>query len=455
MKLPEVDAVVIGSGAGGGPAAWELARGGIRVALLERGPRIDHDQTGHDELRSQRTTVLGNAFGPGDDQYTRLVKLGDDTEFRRVVASDGGYGNIAACVGGGTHSYGCMAWRFMEKDFRMRSTYGAPEGSSLEDWPISYHDLEPFYERAEYEIGVSGKAGENPFEAPRAKPYPMPPLPYNQEATRLHAAAKRLGWHPFPIPMAINSEPYMDRAACIFCPHCVGFACEVHAKGSTAETVIPRAIKTGNCDLRTGCVASEILTDSRGRARAVAYFRGRQYLEQPCKLVVVSCSATESARLLLNSKSKLFPQGLGNNNDWVGRNLQGHAYSGAYGLFDEEIFDGLGPAASLALCDFNHGNPGLRGGSMIANEFIRLPYLFAPLEPRAGGEPTRTSSASITSAPPVSKAPSRRCPSSTPASKSTPASRTPGASPWSALPAAATPTTSKSAASSPSAPPNF
>lgn len=377
MKLPEVDAVVIGAGAGGGIAAHELSKAGLRVVLLERGNLPAFHETGHDELRSQRTTVLGNAFGPDDERYSRLVKLGDDQEFRRVLPSQGEYGNVAAVVGGGTLSYGAMAWRFMPQDFRMRSTYGVPAGSSLEDWPITYEDLAPFYEKAEWEIGVSGKAGINKFEAPRKKGYPMPPLPYNLEAQLLLPAARQLGWSPFPIPMAINSKPYNGRPGCIACPHCVGFRCEVEAKNSTAVTVIPRAISTGNCELRTECVAKEILADAKGRASAVAYFRNDKLQEQPAKLIVVACSATESARLLLNSKSKLFPKGLANQNDWVGRNLQGHAYTGAVGLYERDTFDGLGPAARIATCKFNHGNPGIRGGAMLANEFIRMPYLFA------------------------------------------------------------------------------
>jgi choline dehydrogenase-like flavoprotein len=372
-----VDAVIVGAGAGGGVVAQELSRAGFRVALLERGKRYRFAETDHDELRSQRTTVLGNAFGPDDERYKRLVKIGDDPQFRIVPASDGNYGNVAACVGGGTLSYGAMAWRFLEKDFRMRSTYGATEGSTLEDWPISYADLEPYYTRAEWEIGVSGKAGANPFEPPRSKPYPMPPLPFNREASLLAPAARKLGWHPFPIPMAINSKPYDGRPACIACPHCVGFSCEVNAKGSTAVNVIPRAIKTGNCDLRTECVAKEILLDATGDATGVAYFNGNQLYEQPARIVIVACSATESARLLLNSRNKLHPTGLGNQTDWVGRNLQGHAYAGAVGLFEQETYDGVGPGARIALCDFNHGNPGIKGGSMIANEFIRLPYLFS------------------------------------------------------------------------------
>ena len=388
MKLPSVDIVVVGAGAAGGIVAEQLALGGLRVVLLERGRWQKFSETRHDELRSQRTTVLGNAFGPDDEHYVRLAQMPDGS-FQKVLPSEGSYNNIAACVGGGTFSYGAMAWRYMERDFRMRSVYGAPEGSSLEDWPLTYQDLEPFYTKAEWEIGVSGKAGANPFESPRQKPYPMPPLPFNREAGVLAAAAKRLGWHSFPIPMAINSVPYQGRPACIACPHCVGFACEVNAKNSTAVTTIPRAIATKQCELRTGCVASRIVMDAGSKASGIEYFQDDKLYEQPCRAVVVSCSATESPRLLFNSATKLFPRGLGNNNDWVGRNLQGHAYSGASGLFEKDLFDGLGPAARVACCDFNHGLPnGLKGGAMIANEFICLPYLYSrtvpPQVPRWG-----------------------------------------------------------------------
>src|SRR6516225_4906606 len=104
-----------------------------------------------------------------------------------------------------------MAWRFHEKDFRMRSTYGAVEGSTLEDWPITYQDLEPYYEKAEWEIGVSGDDSNNPFKAPRRKPLPMPPLPPSTEHQLLQAAANRLGLHPFSIPMLRNTVPFNGR----------------------------------------------------------------------------------------------------------------------------------------------------------------------------------------------------------------------------------------------------
>ena len=381
MALPHVNAVVIGAGAGGGIAAKELAEAGLRVVLLERGRFNTAYDCLKDDLRNQRVSALGNPFGPDDARNPRVLVDAQGKE-RIGLPSRGGYQNNAACVGGGTLSYGAMAWRYMEKDFRMRSTYGAPEGSTLEDWPISYDDLEPFYEKAEWEIGVSGDDGPNIFKAPRKKPLPMPPLPPGREHGILKEAALGLGLHPFDIPMLRNSVPFNGRPACMRCRWCCGFACEVNAKGGTQNTVIPAALASGNCVLKTECMAQSILLDGKGRARAVAYFDPRDGLqEQTADIIIVSGSAIESARLLLNSRSPLFPTGIGNRFDWVGRNLQGHSYPRALGLFDQDTFDDLGPGASIAICDFNHGNPGLKGGAMLANEFIRLPYLSCGILP--------------------------------------------------------------------------
>ena len=371
--MKRVNAVVIGAGAAGGVVAKELAVAGLSVVLLERGKWYTANDCRKDDLRNQRTTLLGNAFGPEDEGNPRVWVDAKGVP-HTALASEGGYQNNAACVGGGTLSYGAQAWRYMPQDFRMKSTYGAPVGSSLEDWPISYDDLEPFYEKAEYEIGISGDYSATPFHGPRRRALPMPPVPPGDEFGILEPAAKRLGLHPFHIPMARNSVPYNGRGPCMRCRWCCGFACEVDAKNGSQNTVIPVALGTGNCELRTESMVKEILTDDRGRARGVAYFDSNGHLqEQLSDLVVVSGCAAESARLLLNSKSRLFPDGLGNRHDQVGRNLQGHHYTGAIGYFDFETYDDVGPGASIAISDYNHGTPGLVGGGMQANEFIRLP----------------------------------------------------------------------------------
>ena len=381
MANRHVDAVIVGAGAGGGVVAKELSEGGLRVVLLERGGWPQFEELDHDELSCQFYGVLRHAFGPDDDRHRRVLKAPDGS-WRVIRPTDGGYGVVAACVGSGTATYGALAWRFLPKDFRMRSTYGAPEGSSLEDWPISYEDLEPCYEKAEWEIGVSGDETQNPFASPRRRPHPMPPLPYSKAARLLDGAARRLGFHPFPIPMLRNSVPYNGRPACIRCRYCSGYVCEVEAKAGTHNTVIPTALATGNCELRTGCVAGGIDVDDRGRALGVRYFDAEDRAQyQSADVVIVSCSAIESARLLLNSRSKLFPGGAGNRYDWVGRNIQDHAYTGAYGLFADEIYDDLGPGPHVAICDFNHGNPGLRGGGTLANQFLTHPYSFSRKRP--------------------------------------------------------------------------
>jgi len=381
MALAHVNAVIVGAGAGGGVVAKELAEAGLSVVLLERGRWYTAADCRKDDLRNQRTSVLGNNSGPDDERNPRVAVDAKGNE-RIVLPSEGAYSNNAACVGGGTFTYGAQAWRYHAKDFRMASTYGVPAGSTLADWPIDYDTLEPYYEKAEYEVGVSGDVSADPFHAPRRRPLPMPPLSPNREYEILKPAAQRLGLHPFDLPMLRNSVPYGGRAACMRCRWCVGFACEVNAKCGTQNTVIPRALATRNCVLRTGSMAKEILTDPRGRVTGVAYFDANdRWQRQTADIVIVSSAAVESARLLLNSKSQAHPAGLGNRYGWVGRNLQGHTYSGAWGLFDYDVYDDIGPGASIALCDYNHGNAGLVGGAMLANEFIRLPYQFVAATP--------------------------------------------------------------------------
>ncbi len=381
MANKHVNAIVVGAGAGGGVVAKELTEQGLSVVLFERGDWPVYDKHINDELISQRTQILGSAFGP-DHLKNPRVWVNPDGSRQVITPISGDYGHNAACVGSGTVSYGAMAWRFMPEDFKMKTTYGHVEGSTLDDWPISYEDLEPFYEKAEWEIGVSGDDSQNPFAPHRRKPQPMPPFENNKEGKVLASAMKRLGLHPFPIPMLRNSVPYNGRPACIRNRTCVGFACPVDGKNGTHNTVIPKAIATGNCEIRVNCQVAEIVSDASGKITGVRYFNEQgKGQEQTADLVVVSASATETARLLLNSPSKRFPNGLGNNNDWVGRNLQGHAYTGALGIFDHEITDFAGPGATIGFCDYNHHNEGIVGGGLLCNEFNAMPYLFTGLRP--------------------------------------------------------------------------
>jgi choline dehydrogenase-like flavoprotein len=382
MPNQKVDAIVIGSGAGGGIVAAELAEAGLAVALFERGKLYSTADSDHSELNSQYS--VPPAYGPSVYANPRTFRYSDRETARLVYPGiDYNYGKTAAAVGGGTLAYGGAAWRFKREDFRMKSTYGSIPGTAVEDWPITYDDLEPYYERAEYELGVSGLAAADPFAEPRKKPYPVGPLPINPQGEIIRKAGLRLGWHPFPPPFAILTAPYHKRAACVQCRWCLAHACEVGAKSGTQIAMLPRAIKTGKCVLYTNCFVVRILTDVKGRAAGIQYFdnqkRGHELYGD---LMVVACSATESARLLLNSSSKLHPHGLGNSSGQVGRNLNDHTGADAFGVFDFEIPHDKGPGPSIAFNDWNHPRTGeIPGGGYIYNYYCTLPIEFASMRP--------------------------------------------------------------------------
>jgi choline dehydrogenase-like flavoprotein len=375
------DAIVIGSGAGGGVAAGLLAEAGKRVLLLERGRALTFQDVGRDHLRNQRLSQYGVNAGPNLDGAPRVAV---DAAGRAVTVGplDGRYQNNAACVGSGTRVYGAQAWRFLPDDFRMASKYGIPEGSSLADWPITYEDLAPSYERAEWEMGVAGDEETAGINRPRHKAYPMPPMPMNAQGKALRAGAKALGWDTQYVPLLINSVPYNNRGVCVHCQHCVGFACPTDAKTGTQNTLVPRALATGNCTLETESMAECIDTDSAGHVVGVTYWNSAgERVTAQSEVVVASGGAVETARLLLNSKSFAHPNGLGNAHDQVGRNLQGHYYAGAVGWMPEPIWDGIGPGPTTATINFNHDNvdekgAGVIGGGMLCDDFITLPLSF-------------------------------------------------------------------------------
>lgn len=228
MPNKKVDVVVVGSGAGGGVVAKELAEAGLSVVVFERGKVYTTADFNHDELNSQYS--VPPAYGPSVYDNPRTFRYTDREEAKLVYPGvDGEYGKTAAAVGGATLAYGAAAWRFKREDFRMKSTYGSLPGTSVEDWPLSYDNLEPYYEKAEYELGVSGLAEADPFAEPRRKPYPVPPLPINPQGEIIRDAGRRLGWHPFPPPFAILTQPYQGRSACVQCSWCLSYACEVGA----------------------------------------------------------------------------------------------------------------------------------------------------------------------------------------------------------------------------------
>ncbi|MFM1966016.1 MAG: hypothetical protein RL134_1741, partial [Actinomycetota bacterium] len=387
------DVMVVGAGAGGGVAAGVLAEAGKSVLLIERGRELAFDDVPRDHLRNHRYSRYGHNTGPSLDGNPRVV-VDQDGHEHTLLPHEDAYQSNAAVVGGGARVYGAQAWRYLPPDFEMASTYGVPAGSSLADWPIGYADVAPYYERAEWEIGVSGDSTGSAECWPRDKGYPMPPVQLNRQGTVMRRGAEALGWPALAVPLLINSTPYGGRPACIHCQHCIGFACPVDAKNDSANTLLARARATGRIELVTEAMVERVDTVG-GRVVGVTYVdRDEQRHSVRAEVVVLAAGAIETARLMLNSRSPEDPQGLGNAHDQVGRNLQGHYYPGAVGLMSETVHDGIGPGVTTAITQFNHGNADLIGGGMIADEFVVLPIIFwarnlPPDLPRWGAEAKR------------------------------------------------------------------
>ena len=379
---PSPDVIIAGAGLAGGILAGLLAEGGRRVLLLERGEYLTHDAIEGDHLSNHRLSLYGDNTTPNPAGHPRVFVDPAGHE-HTVPPHDARYSLNAYTVGGGARVWGMQAWRFHPDDFRMASRYGIPAGSSLADWPITYDDLAPFYEQAEHAIGVAGDhSGDT--HAPRARDFPLPSVPRSPSAHWLARGAASLGWSTFTPPLAVNTVPYQGRGACIQCAQCIGFSCPTDAKNGSHNTLLPRALATGRCTLVTRAQANRLLTDARGRVVGVAYVApvspgsptfATHTVHAP--LVIVSSGAIESARLLLLSSSPAHPQGVGNHSDHLGRHAQGHYYPIAYGLLPPGVEQTLtGPGVSVATTRFNHGNPGVIGGAMLANDFVKLPLIF-------------------------------------------------------------------------------
>jgi choline dehydrogenase-like flavoprotein len=234
--------------------------------------------------------------------------------------------------------YTANFWRFREIDFEERSKHGPISGTNFADWPISYAELEPYYTKVDWEIGVSGAPG--PHDSFRSKPFPLPPIPMKSSGVLFERGAKELGITTQAEPHAILSQPFNGRPGCMHCGYCMWFGCEMNAKSSTLATMIPLAEASGHCEIRPNSAVFRIETDERGRASEVLYYdadgneRG-----QRAKAVIVSANGAETARLLLLSESSRHPDGLANSSGFVGRNLMYNIHSGALAVFPEQLND--------------------------------------------------------------------------------------------------------------------
>ena len=369
-----VDFVVVGSGAAGGVIARELALAGHSVVVMEQGPRFGPADFEHDEFKYWMRNGILNDPVQSPQSYRRTPA---DTAQRRTDMPSLWY---ARMVGGSSNHFTANYWRFHASDFHERSLLGPIAGTGFDDWPISYAELEPYYTKVEWEVGVSGLAGASPFDPPRTRGYPMPPLAVKSSGVLFERGARKLGLHPFPAPMAINSVPYRGRQACINCGFCMGFGCEAQAKASSLYTMIPEAEATGRCEVRAHSYVFRIDTDARGRASGVSYFDvDRRERFQKARAVVVSANGGETPRLLLNSANARFPQGLANSSGLVGRYLMFNQGSEVMATFEHPLNEYKSVQVTRILHDFYETDPkrGFYGGGGIDARIGPMPILWA------------------------------------------------------------------------------
>lgn len=372
--------VVIGSGAGGATAAWVLAAAGCDVTILEKGRNRFR---GLDDPRGLGLPVFGGdeirrARGfPGLDVLAdpRTQRSQSEAESGVERSFTGDVNALPSTVGGGTSHWDGKVPRFFKMDFEMRSRFGPVEGADLADWPLSYDELAPYYDRVEALLGVAGDLERTPpfvlAESPRG-PYDMPPNPPMYAARVFEEAARQLGYQVHPFPETINSRPFDGRPVCHNCGYCAGFGCPVNARGGAAVTFLRRALLAG-ARLVTRAMVTRIATAPDGRATHVEYLAGDRL--QPARIeadgVVLAASAIESARIALLSASAAHPGGLGNRSGRVGHTLCFHTSTFAAAVMPQRLHAYRGRAASHVMMEpclptrdwsWLTGLPFLRGG---------------------------------------------------------------------------------------------
>jgi gluconate 2-dehydrogenase alpha chain len=377
-QLRDADVVIVGMGAAGGVAAYPLAQAGLEVVGLEAGTWLDRRDFAPDEIRNNYRDwpMLVNKA----EQERPTARATPATTATRV-----GSHPMMNAVGGTTLHYWAQSWRLNPWDFevvsRTRQRYGRsrlPQATTVEDWPLGYDELEPYYDRVEREIGVSGQAGNvrgtidprgNKFEGPRQREFPMPALRWTAFHERMADAARALGWHPFPGPAAINTEAYQGRRGCGYHGFCNKGGCPLDAKNSPSLTTIPKALETGKLRVVPRAHVTTVEVGGDGLVRGVNYVVGNNEYFQPARAVLLACYTYENVRLLLLSKSRAFPDGLSNNSGQVGRHYMSHHQGAAVSAlfpFDLHAWYGL-PAQGVAIDDwaddnFDHAELDFMGG---------------------------------------------------------------------------------------------
>lgn len=375
-----VDAVIIGAGASGAAAAKVLTEQGLRVVALEKGPWRTKESFGGDELANVNRYNLW----PDPLLNPRTSRTSAEAE-----AEIDPFCPVPQMVGGGTVHWQGWLPRFTPDDFRLRTVAGDLPGTTLADWPISYDELEPYYDAVEWAFGVSGQAGANSFEGPRRRGYPCPPMPQSRYAEKFHDGCAKLGWNSFPTPQAALSRPFNGRPATVVSAFAQQHGDPTGTRSSALNVFIPDALATGRYELRPESYVRELVLDERGRIKAAVYEDAAGIVfEQEADVFLLACGAVETARLMLMSTSTRFPNGLANSNDLVGRNVTFHEYSASVATFDDPInaWAGGGYVSASSFQFYEHdASRGFVSGGHIAAAGVGIPL---PINWGLPGKPT-------------------------------------------------------------------
>jgi len=356
--------VIVGSGAGGGTLANELSQRGVnKIVVLEAGKHylqadIDNDEWG----MFGKISWLDKRYSAGGWHHTKT------------------YPNLPCWlvkgVGGSSVHWAGVALRFQPHEFKTRTTYGTVQGANLLDWPVTYDEMAPYYDLAEKKLGVSGTKASG-----------LPLLPENNHYKVVAAGARKVGYKKIVRPLAINSKPYNGRPACQQIGFCMQ-GCKIGAAWSTLQADIPQALDTGRVELRPESMVLRIEHDKAGKVTGVLYADkdGKQQL-QKARIVCVAGNSIESPRLLLNSASNMFPNGLANSSGQVGRNYMNHATSAAVSIYDKPIYMYRGTAISAIVADEapNNTRRGFVGGYYLEGLMLGLPFVAAFMKPGGWG----------------------------------------------------------------------
>ncbi len=384
--MKDFDVCIIGSGAGGGPVALTLAEAGYKVVVLEKGPWLTEKDFYKDELACCRRSV----YTPNlrDEQHV-IEDEGGDGGWESTSTYESGWdfwnGN---CVGGSSNLMSGFFHRLKPVDFHQLTEFGSIDGANRVDWPISYEDLAPYYDKVEHVVGVSGKFESHKNIEPRTGDFPYPPTTEHAIASWIDNACDELGYHSLRVPRAILSKPEGKRRSCEYSGYCGSYGCSSGAKGSSRAALLDSAVATGHCEIRPHSKVTRLVSDAKGKISKVEYINAdnkQKYLD--ARIYVVACQAIETSRLLLHSTGPAFPDGLANNNGQVGKNLlfsAGGSGSGDFNYSDLsknklKQLKKIGPFVNRALDDWYTINDSELGTEHLKGGIVE--FLFAHPNP--------------------------------------------------------------------------